>query len=53
MCIYIYIYIRRPLQSVERVRVQPTILLSSSQSSKINHSIQLQPNKAQQLKAAR
>ena len=32
---YIYVYIRRPLQSVERVKLQPTIhLLSSSQTCK-------------------
>ena len=47
-------YIRRPLQSVERVRVQPAInLLSSSQSSNNNGSIQQQLSKAQQLKAAK
>ena len=47
-----YLLIRRPLQSVERVRLQPSIhLLSSSQSPNSNHSIQQQLSKAQQLKA--
>ena len=50
----IYTYIRRPLQNFERVSLQPTInLLSSSQSSNSNDSIQQQLSQAQQLKAAR
>ena len=49
-----HIYIRRPLQSVERVRLQPSInLLSSSQISRSNDSIHQQLSKAQQLKAAK
>ena len=48
------IIIRRPLQSVERVRLQPTIdLLSSSQTFNSNDSIHQQLSKAQQLKAAK